>query len=127
MGKSQKLYEKAKRMIPGGTQMLSKRPEMFLPDLWPAYFERAKGCEVWDLDNRKYIDMSYMGIGACTLGYADEDVDSAVKRAIDKGSMNYLNSPEEVELAELLLTLHPWAQMVDMPGRAAKLWRSLSE
>lgn len=112
MGKSQRLYEKAKGMIPGGTQLLSKRPEMFLPDLWPAYFERAKGCEVWDLDNHKYIDMSYMGIGACTLGYADEDVDNAVKSAIDKGSMNTLNSPEEVELAELLLTLHPWAQMV---------------
>ncbi len=111
MGKSQRLYEKAKGMIPGGTQLLSKRPEMFLPDLWPAYFDRAKGCEVWDLDGKKYIDMSYMGIGACTLGYADKDVNNAVKKAIDKGSMNTLNSPEEVELAELLLSLHPWAQM----------------
>jgi glutamate-1-semialdehyde aminotransferase len=112
MGKSQKLYEKAKGMIPGGTQLLSKRPEMFLPDLWPAYFDHAKGCEVWDLDDHKYIDMSYMGIGACTLGYADEDVDNAVKSAIEKGTMTTLNCPEEVELAELLLKLHPWAQMV---------------
>lgn len=112
MGMSQALYRKAKTMIPGGTQLLSKRPEMFLPDQWPAYYDKAKGCEVWDLDRNKYIDMSYMGIGSCVLGYADDDVNNAVKSAIDKGSMCTLNAPEEVELAELLLKLHPWAGMV---------------
>lgn len=112
MGKSQDLYKKAKTMIPGGTQLLSKRPEMFLPDLWPAYYSKAKGCEVWDLDGNKYTDMSYMGIGACILGYADDDVNEAVKDAVDRGSMCTLNAPEEVELAELLLGLHPWAGMV---------------
>lgn len=109
--KGQALYQKAKQLIPGGTQLLSKRPEMFLPGLWPAYYSKAKGCEVWDLDGKKYIDMSYMGIGSCILGYADESVDSAVKKAIDKGSMSTLNSPEEVELARLLCGIHPWAQM----------------
>ena len=48
-GKGQTLYKKAKHMIPGGTQLLSKRPEMFAPDVWPAYYKRAKGCRVWDL------------------------------------------------------------------------------
>ena len=112
MGIAQTLYEKAKKIIPGGTQLLSKRPETFLPDLWPAYYEKAKGCRVWDLDGNKYTDMSYMGIGASILGYADKDVDSAVKTAVDKGSMCTLNCPEEVELAELLCKLHPWAEMV---------------
>lgn len=112
MDKGQELYKKAKKLIPGGTQLLSKRPEMFLPDLWPAYYSRSKGCEVWDLDGNKYTDMSLMGVGACILGYADDDVDNAVKEAIDKGSMNTLNAPEEVELAELLTSLHPWSQMV---------------
>lgn len=111
MGRSQELYKKAKRLIPGGTQLLSKRPEMFLPDLWPAYYEKAKGCRVWDLDGNGYIDMSYMGIGSCILGYADRDVNKAVKAAVDKGSMSTLNCPEEVELAELLCKLHPWADM----------------
>jgi len=111
MGVSQGLYKKAKKLIPGGTQLLSKRPEMFLPDLWPAYYEKAKGCRVWDLDGKKYTDMSYMGIGACILGYADDDVDDAVKRAIDKGSMATLNCPEEVALAEVLCAIHPWADM----------------
>lgn len=112
MGKSQELYNRAKKIIPGGTQLLSKRPEMFLPDLWPAYYSKAKGCEVWDLDGKKYLDMSYMGIGACVLGYADQDVNKAVSQAVKNGSMTTLNAPEEVELAGELIKMHPWAQMV---------------
>lgn len=110
--RSQALYLKAKTLIPGGTQLLSKRPEMFLPDQWPAYFKRAKGVEVWDLDDRKYTDMTLSAIGACPLGFADPDVDRAAKAAIDGGSAATLNCPEEVELAELLCELHPWAEMV---------------
>lgn len=108
----QDLYRKARLRIPGGTQLLSKRPEMFLPDQWPSYYSRAKGAEVWDLDGRKFTDMSYMGIGACVIGYADDDIDEAVKEAISSGTMSTLNCPEEVELADLLCELHPWAEMV---------------
>lgn len=108
----QELYRRARKRIPGGTQLLSKRPEMFLPEQWPSYYSRAKGADVWDLDGQKFIDMSYMGIGACVLGYADEDIDQAVKEAIDAGTMTTLNCPEEVELADLLCELHPWADMV---------------
>lgn len=111
MGKGQKLYEKAKKLIPGGTQLLSKRPEMHLPGFWPSYYSKAKGCEVWDLDGKKYTDMSFMGIGAAVLGYADPDVDKAVKDAIDRGVVTTLNCVEEVQLAELLIDLHPWADM----------------
>jgi glutamate-1-semialdehyde aminotransferase len=110
--KGQELYKKAKSLIPGGTQLLSKRPEMFAPDVWPAYYKKAKGCRVWDLDDNEYIDMSIMGIGANILGYADDDVDNAVIEAIKNGNSSSLNCPEEVELAELLTELHPWAQMV---------------
>jgi len=112
IGTGQRLYAEAKKRIPGGTQLFSKRPEMFLPEQWPSYCSRARGVEVWDLDGNKYIDMSYNGIGACILGAADPDVDEAVKNAIDSGSMSTLNAPEEVELAELLCTIHPWADMV---------------
>jgi glutamate-1-semialdehyde 2,1-aminomutase len=112
MGTGQDLYRKAKLRIPGGTQLLSKRPEMHLPDQWPAYYGRASGAEVWDLDGRRYLDMCYMGIGALVLGAADPDVNAAVQDVIARGSMSTLNAPEEVELAELLCELHPWAQMV---------------
>ena len=106
------LWDKAKKLIPGGTQLLSKRSERFLPDQWPSYYKKARGVKVWDLDGNEFIDMSYMGIGSCILGYADPDVNKAVKKVIDAGSMSTLNSPEEVELAELLCKLHPWAKMV---------------
>ena len=112
MKESQALYKKAKKIIPGGTQLLSKRPEMFGVDNWPSYYSKAKGCEVWDLDGNKYRDFSYMGIGANILGYADDTVNSAVKEAIDNGSMCTLNAPEEVELAEKLCEIHSWAEMV---------------
>lgn len=106
------LQEKGKKLIPGLTQLLSKRPDMFAPGVWPGYYSKAKGCEVWDLDGNKYIDMSISGIGANVLGYADPDIDNAVKAVIERGVSSSLNCPEEVELAELLCRLHPWAQMV---------------
>lgn len=108
----QKLWKRAKQVIPGGNMLLSKRPEMFLPDQWPAYFSKAKGCKVWDLDEKEYIDMSIMGIGTNTLGYGHPEVDEAVRQVIQKGNMSTLNCPEEVYLAEKLVELHPWAEMV---------------
>jgi glutamate-1-semialdehyde aminotransferase len=111
-GKGQRLYARAKSRIPGGTQLLSKRPEMFLPEHWPSYYSKAKGVDVWDLDENHYIDMSYNGMGACILGAADPDVDEAARKAIESGTMSTLNCPEEVELADLFCEIHPWAGMV---------------
>lgn len=111
MGTGQKLWQRAKRVIPGGNMLLSKRSEMFLPDQWPAYFSKAKGCRVWDLDGNEYIDMSIMGIGTNTLGYGHPEVDEAVMRIVQAGNMSTLNCPEEVYLTEKLIELHPWADM----------------
>ena len=111
MGTGQKLYKRAKRIISGGNMLLSKRPEMFLPDQWPSYFSKAKGCKVWDLDDNEYIDMSIMGIGTNILGYGHPEVDEAVQRTIRDGNMSTLNCPEEVYLSEKLIELHPWADM----------------
>lgn len=105
------LYRKAKTLIPGGTQLLSKRPEMFLPDQWPSYYSRCKGVEVWDLDGNHYWDFAGGGVGSCSLGYSDPDVNEAVREVVENGSMCVLNAPEEVELAEKLVSLHPWADM----------------
>ena len=110
--KGQELYKKAKKIIPGGTMLLSKRPEMFLPDNWPSYFSKAKGCFVWDLDEKKYMDMSIMGIGTNTLGYGHDEVDSAVMNTIHKGNMSTFSCPEEVYLAEKLLEINHWADSV---------------
>lgn len=110
--KSLELQQRARARIPGVSQLLSKRPEMFAPGQWPGYYSKAKGAHVWDLDGRKYLDMSIGGIGANALGYADEDVDAAVMEAVRNGNSCSLNCPEEVELADLLCDIHPWASMV---------------
>lgn len=111
MGTGQKLWKRAKQVIPGGNMLLSKRAEMFLPDQWPAYFSKAKGCKLWDLDGNEYIDMSIMGIGTNTLGYGHPEVDAAVHQTVEAGNMSTFNCPEEVYLAEKLIELHPWADM----------------
>jgi glutamate-1-semialdehyde aminotransferase len=112
MGTGQKLYERAKKIIPGGTMLLSKRPENFLPELWPAYFSKARGCKIWDLDGNIYTDMSIMGIGTNILGYSNKSVNSAVLKAVKNGVASTLNCSEEVELAEQLININPWSDMV---------------
>jgi len=110
--KSQEMQKRAKQRIPGMTQLLSKRPDQFSLGVWPGYYSKAKGAEVWDLDGNRYIDMSIGGIGANVLGYADDDIDAAVCDAIKNGSSSSLNCAEEVELADLLCEIHPWADKV---------------
>jgi glutamate-1-semialdehyde aminotransferase len=112
MGTGQELYKKAKTLIPGGTMLLSKRPEMFLPEHWPSYFSKAKGCRIWDLEGKELIDMTIMGIGTNTLGYGNDVVDAAVMETVKNGNMSTLSCPEEVYLAEKLVELNPWADMV---------------
>src|SRR5580765_4249223 len=80
--RTQALYDRARQRIPGGTQLLSKRPELMAPQQWPAYFSEARGCEVWDLDGRHYFDFSTNGVGSCLLGYRDPQVTSAVERRL---------------------------------------------
>ncbi|MDB4593259.1 aminotransferase class III-fold pyridoxal phosphate-dependent enzyme [Paracoccaceae bacterium] len=107
-----KLWNKAKKIIPGGNMLLSKRSEMFLPNYWPSYYSKAKGCYVWDLDGNKYLDMSIMGIGTNTLGYSHPEVDEQVLKAVQSGNMSTFNCSEEVQLAEKLVEIHPWSKMV---------------
>jgi len=110
IGTGQKLWMRAKKVIPGGNMLLSKRSEMFLPLQWPSYFSRAKGCTVWDMDGRELLDMTF-AVGTNTLGYGHPEVDEAVMNTIQAGNMSSLNCPEEVYLAEKLIELHPWAEM----------------
>ena len=94
--------------------LLSKRPQLFLPNQWPTYFKKAKGCKIWGIDNNEYLDVSLMGVGTNILGYSHTEVDNAVRKVIDKGNMSTLNCPEEVYLSEKLIKLHPWSEMVKL-------------
>lgn len=104
----QTLYLKAKKIILGGNMLLSKRPEMFLPNLWPSYFKKSKKIFVTDLDDNKYIDM-ICAVGTCILGYANNKIDKDIKKIIGNGIMSTLNCPEEVQLTDKLLKIHKWA------------------
>ena len=105
------LWQRAQQMIAGGTGLFSKRAERFDAPTWPAYFSRCSGCQVGDLAGRFYLDFAG-GIGAVLLGYADADVTAAVRRRLALGTYCTLVSPQEVELAGILLALHPWAGKV---------------
>ena len=103
-----KLYKKAKKIIPGGTMLFSKKPELYSSENWPAYYKKAKGCYVWDLNGKKFLDMLFL-VGTNTLGYSNKHVDNQVIKFIKKSNMSSLSAPEEVQLAKKILRLHPWA------------------
>ena len=63
------LYKRSKKIIPGGTHLFSKKPELFLPKGWPTYFEKTDKCYVWDLEGKKYIDTCLMGVGTNSYNY----------------------------------------------------------
>lgn len=111
MNQNKLYWDRAKKVIPGGNSLLSKRGEMFLPEYWPTYFDSAKGISVKDLNGSTYKDFSHFGVGTNTLGYGNPVVDQAVISVVQKGNMSTLNPPEEVELAEKLVSMHPWSSM----------------
>jgi len=116
---SKKLWKRAKKIIPGGNMFLSKRPELYHPKKWPAYFKKSSGINVWDLDGKKYKDLSLMGVGCNIMGYANKKIDDAVIKALKNGNSCTINSYEEVELCEKLLSLHSWADMAKLAKTGA--------
>ncbi|MEA3400053.1 MAG: aminotransferase class III-fold pyridoxal phosphate-dependent enzyme [Armatimonadota bacterium] len=109
--RSLELYDRALQIIPGGTQLFSRRPERFAPGVCPPYVTRAKGTRVWDLDGNEYIDF-LCGVGPVILGHAYDRVTEAVVEQVRKGSAFSVNHPLEAELAELLVEIVPCAEMV---------------
>ncbi len=120
MNKNIKTWNKAKKIIPTGNNFLSKNPSRFKSNKWPIYFSKSKGCVVWDLNNKKYIDFSFMGVGTNILGYNNKKVDSQVISKVKKGNMTTLNCAEEVELASQLIKMHKWASGVKFARTGAE-------
>ena len=108
-----KLQQYAHTKIPGLSGLLGKRPELYLPGgKWPTYYSKAKGINIWDLKGKKYLDFTMLGIGSCVFGYADKDINDVAKKIINEGSMTTLNPIEDLDLAERLIEIHPWAEQV---------------
>jgi glutamate-1-semialdehyde aminotransferase len=130
--KSQELWKRAIRVIPGGSQTMSKRADQFVQGVAPIFLERGKGSHVWDVDGNEYVDYM-MALGPVVLGYADPQVDAAVKEQMAKGVQFSLSHAIEVELAEVLTSIIPCAEMVrfgkngsDVTAGAVRLARAVT-
>ena len=111
VARSMEMYERLLELIPGGTQLISRRPTRFALGVSPVVATRGKGSRIWDVDGNEYIDW-VSAIGSIILGYADPVVDEAVKAQIDKGTNFSITHELELELAELLVERIPCAEMV---------------
>ncbi len=98
----------AKKNIAGGNMLLSKRPEQYLPEIWPSHYKKSKGCRIISSDKKNYYDLGLMGVGTNILGYSNKDIDKAVIKRLKKGNMSSLNCEEEVLLAIKLKKIHDW-------------------
>jgi glutamate-1-semialdehyde 2,1-aminomutase len=111
VAKSMEMYERLLELIPGGTQLISRRPTRFALGVSPVVATRGKGSRIWDVDGNEYIDW-VSAIGSVILGYCDPVVDEAVKAQIDRGTNFSITHELELELAELLVERIPCAEMV---------------
>lgn len=109
-----------KDKVLNGGMLLSKRPDQFLPGGWPTFYSKAKGCHIWDLKNKKYLDFSLMGVGTNILGYSNKSINRNVIEIINNGSISTLNSGLDKLLADKLIKLHPWSKMATFSRTGAE-------
>lgn len=109
--RSNEYWERAKNLIPAGTQTLSKSPTQFVEGVAPKYLERGSGSHVWDVDGNEYIDYP-MALGPVILGHVHPYVTEAVIEQLHKGTTFTMMHPLEVEVAELMHHTIPCAEMV---------------
>lgn len=131
--KNKELIEEAKKIIPGCTQSFSKGLDQYVRSVSPHYIESGKGCEVWDADGNRYLDFT-MGLASLMLGYCDPDVNDAVAKQLNSGTIFSLSNPLEITLSKKLVELIPCAEMVrfgkngsDASTGAVRIARSYTE
>ena len=108
---SEKLLERALKIIPLGTQTFSKSHTIYPHGVSPFYATHAKGSHLWDADKNEYIDF-VNSLCAITLGYRDPDVDAAVLTQMKKGTLFSLPHSIEIDVAESICKMVPCAEMV---------------
>jgi len=109
--RSERHYREALKLIPWGTQTNAKRPVEAFAGIMPFYIKRGKGCRIWDIDGKEYIDYR-MSLGPVILGYCYPEVDRAVREQLKEGVLFSMASPCELELAKLITDVVPCAEMV---------------
>ncbi len=109
--KSMETYARASEIIPGKTQLASRRASSYASRVSPGYAKMYSGARFIDIDGNTFLDWKN-AYGAIILGHSNTVVNQAVKTQIDQGSLFTINSDLEVELAELLIENIPSAEMV---------------
>lgn len=130
--RSKALLHRAEGLIPGYTQTMAKGPSQHVRGVAPHYLQRGKGCRVWDVDGNEFLDYT-MAVGPLVLGYCNPDVDNAIAEQLKDGITFSLMHPLEVEVAELIRSIVPNAEMVrysktgaDVTSAAVRLARAYS-
>ena len=111
VAQSLRLFDQARELIAGQTHLLSRHPSRHAWGVSPIYAEAAAGCRFTDVDGNEFIDMAG-GTGVVYLGYCHPEVDDAAIGQIRRGIAYPVNSPLEIELAELLVEAIPCAERV---------------
>lgn len=127
---SDRLFARARGLIPSFTQTLAKGPTQYVQGVAPKYLASGKGCRVWDVDGNEFIDLT-MAVGPLSLGYCNEAVDAAIRAQLERGITFSLMHPLEVEVAELVRDVVPGAESVrfsktgaDVTSAAVRLARA---
>lgn len=130
--KSEKFLKRAEAVIPLGSQTFSKSKTQYPVGVSPLFINKAKGVNVWDIDGNRYIDL-VNSLAAVTLGYRNQKVDEAVRKQLKSGVIFSLPGKLEAEVAELIVSSVPSAEMVrfakngsDATGAAIRLSRAVT-
>src|SRR5581483_12196515 len=99
LARSSELAARARELIPGATQTLSKGPTQWVQGVAPSYLERGQGAYVWDVDGNRYLDFP-MGLGPVMLGHRHPAVEDAIVQQLRQGITYSLPHPMEIEVAE---------------------------
>lgn len=132
LGQTDAYWGRALKVIPAGTQTLSKGPGCFVDGVSPKYLKRGKGSRVWDVDGNEYLDYC-LACFPLTLGYGHPAIDGAIQRQLEDGITFSMMHPLEVEVAERLTRIIPCAEMVrfakngsDVTAAAVRLARHIT-
>lgn len=114
--RSTELYERAVKVVPGGTHSVARSAITFgtcegYPIECPKFIDRSIGSHFYDVDGNSFIDY-LLGYGSVLLGHAHPKVKEAVREQLERGFISGLNHEKEIILSEKIIKCVPCAEMV---------------
>lgn len=110
LSKSNKILNRARKVLPAQTHTFSKGFRSFVEGVYPIFVEKGKGSHIFDVDQNEYIDYA-AALGPIILGYSYESINNAIVKQLKDGSIFSLPHRLEVECAELMCETVPCCDM----------------